>query len=89
MSSATRRWPRHDQVERALALADAALAHEQHAQAEHVEQHAVDDLANREPVLEQCGDLADRAAVGTGVRRSGRFAVSASRTRSAGTSTAR
>ena len=41
-----------DQVERALALADAALAGDQHAEAEHVEQHAVHDAALRERVLE-------------------------------------
>ena len=59
-SSATRRCPRRDQVERALALADAALADQQHAQAEHVHQHAVDDLARGQVVLEDRGQLADR-----------------------------
>ena len=48
------------QVERALALADAALADEEHAEAEDVEQHAVDDLADGEAVLEQRRELADR-----------------------------
>ena len=41
-----------DQVERAFALADAALAGDQHAEAEDVHQHGVDDGALGEPVLE-------------------------------------
>ena len=67
-----------DQVERALALADAALADQQHAEAEDVEQHAVDDLADGQAVLEQGRELADggrrrhRRADHRQVRRVGR-----------------
>ena len=50
----------HDEVERAFALADAALPHHQHAEAEDVEEHAVDDLADGEAILEQRRELADR-----------------------------
>jgi hypothetical protein len=49
-----------DQVERAFALADAALADDQHAEAEDVDQHAVNDFAVREAILEHRGQLADR-----------------------------
>ena len=47
------------QVERALALADAALPDQQHAQAEHVHEHAVHHLARGQVVLEDGGELAD------------------------------
>ena len=48
----------HDQVERGLALADAALAEQQHADAEHVDQHAVElvDGASRSAI--HAGDRA-------------------------------
>ena len=42
----------HDQVERRLALADAALAEQQDADAEHVDQHAVDRRRRRQLLLE-------------------------------------
>ena len=48
-----------DQVERALALADAALADQQHAEPEHVEQHAVHDRPLGERVLENRRELGD------------------------------
>ncbi len=41
-----------DQVERALALADSAVADDQHAEAEDVHQHAVHHLADGEDVLQ-------------------------------------
>jgi hypothetical protein len=41
-----------DEIERALALADAALTDNEHPEAQNVHQHAVDDLAHGEPVLE-------------------------------------
>ena len=48
-----------DQIQRALALADAAVTNDQDTQAEDVEQDAVDDLARREAILENGGELAD------------------------------
>ena len=56
----------HDQIERALALADAAVADDQHAQAEDVHQHAVDDLAHGERIVEERADLGDRQRRGDG-----------------------
>ena len=41
-----------DEIERALALADAALPDDQHAEAEDVHQHAVDDAAGRQVGVE-------------------------------------
>src|SRR6476646_9067308 len=38
----------HDEIERALTLADAALPHDEHAEPEDVQEHAVDDSACRE-----------------------------------------
>ena len=52
-----------DQIERALALADAALAGDQDAEPEDVHQHGVDDRALGERVFE------DRAELGDGGRR--------------------
>src|SRR5688572_27205803 len=49
----------HDQVERAFTLTDAALADNQHAEAEDVDEDAVNDLAMREPILEHGGQLPD------------------------------
>ena len=43
----------HHELERALALADAALAEQEHADLEHVDEHAVDARARREPFVEQ------------------------------------
>ena len=57
-----------DQVERALALADAALAGDQHAEAEDVHQHAWIIVALGEAVLEHRGQLArSRSASATAV----------------------
>ena len=50
----------HDQIERALALPDAALAHDEHAEAEDVQQHAVQQLADDEAVLENRRHLRHR-----------------------------
>ena len=50
----------HDEVEGALALSDAALADDEHAEPEDVHQHAMDHLADRKPVVEQRRDLGDR-----------------------------
>ena len=55
-----------DQVERALALADAALAGDQHAEAEDVHQHGVDHRALGERVLENRRQLGDRGRRGDG-----------------------
>ena len=52
-----------DQLEGALALADAALPHHQHAEAEHVDEDAVARHARRQQVVEQ------RAQLGEGDRR--------------------
>ena len=49
-----------DQIERALALADAAVSDDQDAQPENVHQHAVHHLANGERIVEERGDLGDR-----------------------------
>ena len=75
-----------DEVERALALADAALPHHEHAKAEDVEQHAVDHFADGEAILEQRGQLADRRGRADRVVSSGTPARSASVTRSGGAS---
>ena len=45
-----------DQVERALALADAALPDDQHAEPEDVHQHAVDDAARGQIRVEHRGE---------------------------------
>ena len=45
--------PAVDEVERALRLADAALPHDQHAQAEHVHQHRVQVQAQGQPLVEE------------------------------------
>ena len=60
VSSATSRWPRTIEVERAFALADAALPDDQHAEAEDVQQHGVQDRALGERVLEDGRELGDR-----------------------------
>ena len=49
-----------NEVERALALADAALAGDEHAEPEDVHQHGVDHRALGERVLEQRRQLRDR-----------------------------
>src|SRR5581483_4676532 len=48
-----------DQIERALALADTALADDQYAEAQDVHQHRVDDRALGQRVLEQRPELRD------------------------------
>ena len=48
-----------DQIQRAFALPDAALADDEDAEAENVEQHAMQQLANDEAVLENGGDFRD------------------------------
>src|SRR5688572_21179343 len=50
----------HDEIERAFALADAAVTGDQYAQAEDVHQHAVDDFAHGKGVFEQHADFRDR-----------------------------
>ncbi len=45
-----------DQIQCALTLADAAVADDEDPEAEHVHEHAVDDLANGERVIEQRAD---------------------------------
>ena len=52
--------PAHDQIERALALADAALPGDQDAKAEHVDEHGVDGGPLGQRVLEQRAQLRDR-----------------------------
>jgi hypothetical protein len=42
----------HDEIERTLALPHAARPHEQEPDAEHVDEHAVEALARREPFVE-------------------------------------
>ena len=54
-----------DQVERALALADAALAGDEDAQTEHVHQHGVHDACARPAVLEHRRELGDRGRRGS------------------------
>ena len=49
----------HDQVQRAFALADAALADDQHAQPEHVHQHGMDHRAFGERVFQNRRELRD------------------------------
>jgi hypothetical protein len=60
--------PADDEIERAFALADAALADEQHAQAEDVHQHGMHHRALGERILEHRRQLRDRHR-----RRHGRF----------------
>ena len=76
----------HDQVERALALADAALPDHQHAEAENVEQHAVDHFADGEAILEQRRQLADRRGRADPRRQQRHAGAVAPRTRSGGAS---
>jgi hypothetical protein len=54
----------HHEVERGLALADAALAEQQHADAEHVEQHAVHVGRRRHPVRHPAGHRGDEVRRG-------------------------
>ncbi len=49
----------HDEVERALALADAALSGHEHAQPQDVEQHTVPHFPWRKSILEQRGQARD------------------------------
>jgi hypothetical protein len=56
----------YDQIERALALADAAVAGNQHAEAQNVDEHAVHDLADGQRVLQQRTDLGDGDRCGDG-----------------------
>src|SRR5712691_4708971 len=56
----------HNQVQRALALADAALADDQHAEAEDVHQHRVHHRPLGEGVLENRRQLRDRGRSGHG-----------------------
>ena len=48
-----------DEVQRALRLADAALPHDQDAQAEHVDEHGVEVQAQGQPLLEERGERLD------------------------------
>jgi hypothetical protein len=48
-----------DQIQRTLALADAAVAGDQHAQTEDIHENAMNDLTYRQQVLEQDVDLCD------------------------------
>ena len=48
-----------DQIQRAFAFSDAALADDEDAEAENVEQHAMQQLASDEAVLEDGGDFRD------------------------------
>src|SRR5690606_11447091 len=52
----------HHEIERALALADAARAHEQEADAEHVDEHAVQALSRGEALIEDGVQRRDDAA---------------------------
>ncbi len=52
--------PAHDEIERRLRLADAALAQQEDADAEHVHQHGVDAGGRRQLQLEVLLDLIDR-----------------------------
>ena len=62
-SSATRRWPRDDQVERRLALADAAAARESGCRARSTSTRPPCSVRlGREPLLEPRGDGADEVA---------------------------
>ena len=66
----------HDELERALALADAALSEQQNADAEHVDQHAVQLRLRRESVVEngvQGVDRPARSRVGHEERRARRL----------------
>src|SRR5438105_4095173 len=56
-----------DEIQGALALADAALPHDEYAQPENVEQDGVNDLTDRQRVLEDRGELGNR--LGRGRRR--------------------
>ena len=51
--------PADDEVQRTLTLADAAVADDEHAKTENVHEHAVDDLANRQRIIEQRADSGD------------------------------
>src|ERR1700686_5444289 len=51
--------PPHDQIQRALALADTALAGDQDTESENVHEHRVDDDALRETVFEDRAELRD------------------------------
>ena len=71
-SSATSRCPRTHEVERALALADAALADERARRTEHVQQDPCASAPGGEPVVEPRGHPRDRdLPVGVAVRSSG------------------
>ncbi len=48
-----------DQIQRTLTLADAAFARDQHAQAQDIEENAVQYFARRHPVFEQRGESCD------------------------------
>ena len=62
----------NDQIERALALADAALARDEDAEAEDVHQHAVANLARRQAVFENRRSAGRwRRASASAVRSSG------------------
>ena len=50
----------HNQIEGTFALANPALADDQHAQPQDIHEHPVDDLANREGIIEQGADPRDR-----------------------------
>src|SRR5947208_2043719 len=52
--------PARDQIERRLALADAALAVQQHAEAMYLDEDAVQQHVRREAVFEPRGDAADQ-----------------------------
>jgi hypothetical protein len=54
----------NDEVQRAFALADAALSHYEHAEPENVEQHAVNQLAHHEAVFEDRRELRDGGGCG-------------------------
>ena len=60
-----------DEVERTLALPDAALTGDEDAEAEDVQQHAVDQLAGRQPVLEHRDEPVDGHRRGDGRAQDG------------------
>ena len=60
-----------DEVERAFALADAALPDHEHAEAEDVHQHAVDDAACRQVGVEDADSRVIASGVDAVVRSSG------------------
>ena len=49
----------YDEIERTFTLANAAVADEQHSEAQYVHEHAVNDLANRKRIVEQRADSRD------------------------------